>query len=274
LGVTFKEASMAASVRIGPMARKLTALEVTMLRAACQTTAEQRFVDRTLAPMMWRPDWVIAAQAEVQCPRDIAQYRRVDFALSRPERSIAIEVDGPKPLGQTWFRHNRLVAAGYEVVRFTNDQTNDPQACQETLRDVLARGAPHRRRIRAPVMVLGIVPAAVAGWLLLSDAPCGDDAQDWTQASAGPGVVTVRGPVTGISFRPDVNGQPLFIDLGESFPDPDRLSVVAFGATDSDVEAVEDRLDIGDTACVVGSIELVDGVRRMDVEDLEAITTP
>ena len=54
-----------------------------------------------------------------------------------------------------------------------------------------------------------------------------DNSIGWQDATSHEGqATTVKGPVVGATYRPDVYSGPTFLDIGASYPDSSRLSVV------------------------------------------------
>lgn len=80
-------------------------------------------------------------------------------------------------------------------------------------------------------------------------------------------VATVRGPVAGTSYRPDVSGAPTFINLGKDFPDASRFTVIVWGEARSKFADPPESLysDVG--LCVRGRVADYRGVPEIEVRD-------
>lgn len=79
----------------------------------------------------------------------------------------------------------------------------------------------------------GIVSAvaAVAALLFAFGGGSGscEDAIDWRSAESHQGeTVTVSGPVMSATYATDLRAKPTYLNLGNAFPEPDRLTVVIF----------------------------------------------
>jgi hypothetical protein len=118
------------------------------------------------------------------------------------------------------------------------------------------------------VVVFGL--SRIGGLGGLGDAPaatCEDPlAADATSLRAGQ-VTAVTGVVARVSYEPEVGGAPTFVNLGESYPHPDRFDVVVY-------EDVTDRFGVGpDPAwegrelCVRGQLRERDGVLQIVLSD-------
>ena len=97
----------------------------------------------------------------------------------------------------------------------------------------------------------------------------------WTEAQNYVSEVkTVCGPVIGVTYAADSNGQPTFINIGMNYPSPQRFTVVIWGRSrglfiDKPEEAFSDQ-DI----CVTGTISTYKGVLEMEVSQPSQVFFP
>jgi len=90
----------------------------------------------------------------------------------------------------------------------------------------------------------------------------------WADASSVVGTVaTVRGPVAGTSYRPDVNGAPTFINLGKDYPDPSRFTAIVWGDARSNFSEPPESMFSGVGLCVRGTVVDYQGVPEIEVQD-------
>ncbi len=101
---------------------------------------------------------------------------------------------------------------------------------------------------------------------------CGNDdvrtgAVLWQDAANYVGEVeTVCGPVAETHQETGPRGQPTFINVGRSFPEPDRFTVVIWEEHRANFDEAPDRAYDGETICVTGEIELYEGVPQIEVQ--------
>lgn len=82
-----------------------------------------------------------------------------------------------------------------------------------------------------------------------------DGAIIWTEAHQHIGsTITLYGPIVGSSYNPQSNGQPAYIDMGSSYPDPNRVSLVVWGEDRANFENAPESLYLGKTICVTGEV--------------------
>jgi hypothetical protein len=86
------------------------------------------------------------------------------------------------------------------------------------------------------------------------------NAVDWSQASAYVGQhVRVIGPVVGGMFAEQSSGQPTFLDMGRTFPDAGRFTVVIWIEDRGKFPPNPETYYRGHTVCVTGTVELFRG---------------
>lgn len=66
--------------------------------------------------------------------------------------------------------------------------------------------------------------------------------------------ITASGSITSVSYKPDVNGRPTWIEVGAQFPDPSRLTLLIWGNDRPTFEPQITEKIIGDKACVTGEV--------------------
>ena len=76
---------------------------------------------------------------------------------------------------------------------------------------------------------------------------------------------TVCGPVVRTTFAQTTNGQPTFLDLGRTYPDPARFSVLIWGNQRANFPSAPETLYRGKTICVTGKIVTYQGTLEMEV---------
>lgn len=107
----------------------------------------------------------------------------------------------------------------------------------------------------------------------LSDKEAPTSTTSWEEAAAHVGEMgTVCGPVAGTSYRPDVNGEPTFLNVGQDYPSTSRFTIVIWGEDRGNFpEAPEDAYRNA-YVCVTGTIESFRGVAQMQVSSPERLT--
>jgi DNA/RNA endonuclease YhcR with UshA esterase domain len=78
--------------------------------------------------------------------------------------------------------------------------------------------------------------------------------------------ITVCGVVSGVSYRPDVNGQPTFINFDRPFPNHTFTALVWGDRRASFNPPPEVRFSEGTMVCVDGVIELYQGTPEIVVD--------
>jgi hypothetical protein len=104
------------------------------------------------------------------------------------------------------------------------------------------------------------------------DAAACPGSTNWDEAASVEGQdTTIRGPVAGVSYRPDVNGAPTFINVGADYPDNSRSTVIVWGQDrDAFAKAPENTYD-GKKLCVSGHITSYRGLPEMEVNSPDQV---
>lgn len=78
----------------------------------------------------------------------------------------------------------------------------------------------------------------------------------WNKAEECIGIeATVCGPVMDTKWATGSNGKPTFLNLGRSYPDPDRFTVVIWEEYRCNFPEPPEKMYIGKTICVSGEVE-------------------
>jgi hypothetical protein len=94
-----------------------------------------------------------------------------------------------------------------------------------------------------------------------------DGAIKWTEAKKHVGeTVTVFGPVKGSKYASTSNGEPTFIDLGASYPDPSRVSIVVWGEDRDSFSGSPEEMYLGKTIAVTGEVYMYRGACNIEVQ--------
>jgi DNA/RNA endonuclease YhcR with UshA esterase domain len=115
----------------------------------------------------------------------------------------------------------------------------------------------------------------VAGMQLLgcSVSPCGADI-NWQDAAGRVGdKLTVSGTVEGAAFKPDVSGAPTFLNLGNDYPNPHRVTVLIWGDDRSSFTEPPESAFRGNDITVTGEISKYQGVPEIEVTNPGQIGT-
>lgn len=105
-----------------------------------------------------------------------------------------------------------------------------------------------------------------------AESPC-PDAVPWSSIRNYMGqTVTTTGPVKRVTYKPDVNGSPTWIEVGARFPDPDRLTLLIWGEDRPAFESKISQPIVGDTACATGEVSEYRGDVQIQLKDIEQIT--
>lgn len=104
--------------------------------------------------------------------------------------------------------------------------------------------------------------------------PC-PGAISWDQAIDYAGQeVTVIGPVVDATWANGSRGQPTFLNLGLSYPDPGRFTILMWIDARYRFDAPPEELFAGKTVCVSGVVELYRDGAEMEVEYPSQIVVP
>ncbi|WP_368935082.1 endonuclease domain-containing protein [Alcaligenes faecalis] len=106
---------------------------------------------------------------------------------------------------------------------------------------------------------------------------------DWSVAKQHVGqVVTLIGPLLASKSRPDLNGSPTWLDVGNLFPNPERLTVVVWGKNLSnfnvrDLDAMYWFKSVFHEKayaliCIQGTVTEYRGVPQIELEDLSQLS--
>lgn len=79
-------------------------------------------------------------------------------------------------------------------------------------------------------------------------------------------MVSVSGGVADIVSRPDVNGHPTWINLGNKFPHEERLDIVIWGEDADNFSSFLSSVRVGDMLCVRGVVESYRGIPQIVFE--------
>jgi hypothetical protein len=94
----------------------------------------------------------------------------------------------------------------------------------------------------------------------------------WTDAKSVEGQeAVVRGTVAATSYRPDVNGEPTFINVGKDYPDPARFTIVIWGEDRASFSSAPEVLYDGAKVCATGSVTKYGGLPQMNVTSEDQI---
>jgi len=81
----------------------------------------------------------------------------------------------------------------------------------------------------------------------------------------------VYGPVVGTSYRPDIGGQPTWLNIGEDYPSQNRFVVIIWGDNRGDFPQAPEDYYLGKTIYVTGLIEYYGGVAEIQVASPDQI---
>jgi len=97
----------------------------------------------------------------------------------------------------------------------------------------------------------------------------------WTEATTHIGeVVSIYGPVKNVTHAYQSDGSPTFIDIGASYPDPRRVTVVIWGEHRANFPSAPESLYDGKTVCVTGEVYLYQDMASMNQSHNIAIQSP
>ena len=88
---------------------------------------------------------------------------------------------------------------------------------------------------------------------------------DWDEAKSYVGEYkVVCGPVVDTAYASGSSGKPTFLNLGRSYPDPERFTVVIWDGNRANFPAQPDNYYLGKNICVDGLIELYKGGAQIE----------
>ena len=97
----------------------------------------------------------------------------------------------------------------------------------------------------------------------------------WSEAKYHIGErTTVCGPVVDATWASGSNGKPTFLNLGKSYPDPDRFTVVIWIQNRGNFPQAPEDYYLGKTICVTGLIMEYEGITEIEVEYPAEIQEP
>ena len=98
-------------------------------------------------------------------------------------------------------------------------------------------------------------------------APC-PEATNWTDADSVEGESgEIVGPVISTSYRPDVKGEPTFLNVGADYPKSSRFTVVIWGEDRGNFPTEPESDFDQETICVNGDVFDYRGVSEIAVSD-------
>ena len=101
------------------------------------------------------------------------------------------------------------------------------------------------------------------------------DAISWDQAKDHIGErTTVYGPVVDTYYASGSSGRPTFLNIGNSYPNPNRFTVVIWGANRGKFAQPPEDYFLGKTICVTGLVVTHDGVPQIEVTSPDQIYEP
>jgi len=77
--------------------------------------------------------------------------------------------------------------------------------------------------------------------------------------------VALAGPVAGISYRRQSQGQPTWINIGADFPDRQRLVLIIWGRNRPSFADLLSRLRTEDTVCAIGEVSQYQGIPQIEL---------
>jgi hypothetical protein len=77
---------------------------------------------------------------------------------------------------------------------------------------------------------------------------------------------TVCGPVLDSNYASSSNGQPTFLNLGKSYPDPDRFTVLIWGSNRGKFSPPPEKAYAGRTICATGLIQSYAGAAEIEAK--------
>mgnify|MGYP006428480771 FL=1 len=77
--------------------------------------------------------------------------------------------------------------------------------------------------------------------------------------------VALAGPVAGISYRRQSQGQPTWINIGADFPDSKRLVLIIWGRNRPSFTDFLSRLRTGDIVCATGEVSQYQGIPQIEL---------
>lgn len=75
----------------------------------------------------------------------------------------------------------------------------------------------------------------------------------------------VWGVVVGASYRPDISGQPTWLNVGEDYPSQNRFVVIIWGEDRGNFPQAPEEYYLGETICVTGLITEYQGIPQIRV---------
>lgn len=84
---------------------------------------------------------------------------------------------------------------------------------------------------------------------------------------------TVRGEIADIYTSDESSGSPTFIDIGNAYPDTNRVTAVIWEENRNALQSTIDALNVGDTVFIYGYLDVYDGIINIEVTEPSQIKT-
>lgn len=85
---------------------------------------------------------------------------------------------------------------------------------------------------------------------------------------------TVCGPVVGASYRPDISGQPTWLNIGKDYPSSERFVVIIWGRNRGNFSQPPEDYYLGKTIYVTGLIEEYNEIPQIEAKAPDQIQDP
>ena len=121
-----------------------------------------------------------------------------------------------------------------------------------------------------PLLILALVLGAVGcdGETSAPSTDCTANGIPWNEAKYHVGErTTVYGLVVDTHYAITSSGQPTFLNLGKSYPDPSRFTVVIWGRNRTNFPSAPESYYYGKDICVTGLITTYEGIPQIEVSN-------
>lgn len=158
----------------------------------------------------------------------------------------------------------------------SSDESEEPKPEAETT----IEDSGTNRRVKRAAWAAVLIGTLIVGGNLLSRFQVGGPGGfcpagvAWNQASTFVGQQgTFLGEVVGVTYAERLTDQPTFINIGQPFPDPSRLTVIVWGRDrDRFPQLPEVAYAVGQEICVSGEVSLFEGVVQIEINSPSAVS--
>ena len=238
--------------------------------------------DRILFMLGWEVLRVPAWRCHIEIESVIDDIRATRDRLLRGV-SPGVPAHGSRPLkslkASVAVDHARSRRANAQLLTPTGTTRNESEET-EPEDEISIEESKNNRRIKRAALAAVLIGILIVGGNILSRVQVGGPGRfcpagvAWNQASEFVGQQgTFLGEVVEVTYVEEFTSQPTFINIGQPFPDPARLTVVVWGRDrDRFPQPPEVAYAAGQEICVSGEVSLFEGIAQIEINSPSAVS--